>query len=272
MRFAYAGGPGEAIQQWPQECRHLIGAAPGKVFVSLDYSALEARILAVLANDRPSLEAFAAGRDIHNKTVMDLFDIAPDDFVAMEPAQKVPLRDFCKTVRFGLNYGGKAESLKMKLFCPCHRCAAKIPPRVNFNRDDLKRIAQKWDTLYPAVTEWQTALIEGVYGYGRDRTWTSPFGYRRRFWEPQSEGERSLKNFPLQHCGAEIINGAMRRLGKGFPFVLQMHDQLVAEVWENEADETKAKMKEAMEAPVVELGGVVFPTEGKIGKTWADVK
>lgn len=271
MRFAYAGGPGEAIQQWPPECRHLIRAAPGKVFVARDYSQLEARILAVLSNDRPSLEAFAAGRDVHTQNTLDLFGLTLESFLGFDGARQKALRNYAKTFLYGISYGGKADSIKMKVFCPCYRCAEKAPPQVNLAREEVRQVTQRWEQVHFAVMDWRAKLVDSVFGYGQNRVWVSPFGYHRRFWEPRDEGERSLMNFPMQHCGAQIINAAMVRL-RDVPLVLQMHDELVAEVPEADADSTLERMRIEMEAPVVELGRTIFPTEGKVGATWADLK
>ena len=200
LRLAYAGGPGEALQQWPSEVRHLIRAAPGKVFISRDYSQLEARILAVLAEDQISLKAFAEGRDIHTQNALDLFGTYRVGKLDSKGRAPGALRNYAKTFLYGISYGGQADSLKMKVFCPCFRCVEKAPEQVNLDRREVKRAADRWAEAHASVLRWREDLVEGVFGYGKDRTWTSPFGFRRRFWEPRGEGERSLMNLPMQHC------------------------------------------------------------------------
>ena len=272
-RFAYAGGPGEAIQQWPPEVRGLIRAAPGCVFVARDYSQLEARILAILAQDSVSLAAFAEGRDVHLQNTLDLFGFSQQVFDQLPANNKVAFRNYAKTFLYGLSYGGKADSIKMKLFCPCERCTHKAPPQVNLSKLEVVQAAARWERIHWPVMEWRAKLVESVYGYGKDRTWTSPWGWRRRFWEPRSLGERSLMNCPMQHCASQIINRAMVRLHQvGVPLVLQMHDELVVEVPVAEADQTNELLKEVMEMSVPELGGAVFPTSGAVGERWSNLK
>lgn len=205
LRLAYSGGPGEALQQWPAECRDLIVAAPGKVFISRDYSQLEARILAILSDDEPSLRAFAEDRDIHSQNARDLFsgDKSHSDAVgggAKGDRAPEALRNYAKTFLYGISYGGAAETIKMKDFCPCHRCLANAPEQVNLSRTEVKAAADNWARAHHKVLDWREKLVDSVYGYAGDRTWTSPFGFRRRFWEPFNEGKRSLMNFPMQHC------------------------------------------------------------------------
>ena len=121
--------------------------------------------------------------------------------------------------------------------------------------------------------EWRTRLVESVYGHGQGRVYRSPFGWHRRFWEPQAEGERSLMNFPMQNCASQIVNRAMIEAHRvGIPLTLQMHDELVAEVPEHLANSVSEQMREIMERPVPELDGMSFPTSGHIGETWGDLK
>jgi DNA polymerase-1 len=272
LRLAYSGGPGEAVQQWPGECRSLIRAAPGKVFVSRDYSQLEARILAVLSNDQPSLEAFRLGRDIHTLNAASLFGV---DYFQEGDTARAPeaLRNYAKTFLYGISYGGKAESIKMKVFCPCYRCREKAPEQVNLRRDEVKDAADRWARAHFRVMEWRKELVEGVYGHGRNRTWTSPFGFKRRMWEPYSDGERSLMNLPMQHCASQIVNRAMIRLhALGAPIVLQMHDEIVLEVPILKSDVAMEQLRAVMEMPVPELGRTVFPTKGGISDNWGGLK
>ena len=272
-RCAYAGGPGEAVQQWPPEVRGLIRAKPGYVFVGRDYSQLEARILAVLSGDEVSLSAFQGGRDVHEQNCRDLFGFSENSYLELDSLRKMALRNYAKTFLYGLSYGGKADSIKMKLFCPCYRCTEKAPPQVNLSRDEVKRSASRWEQAHSPVMEWRAKLVDSVYGVGANRVYKSPFGWNRRFWEPQGEGERSLMNFPMQHCASQIINKVMVKAhDRGIPLTLQMHDELVMEVPADSADFYNASLKQLMEEPVPELSNMIFPTSGHIGETWADLK
>ena len=272
LRLAYAGDAGEAIQQWPQEARHVIVASPGKVFLSRDYSQLEARLMAYYAHDTAMLEVFESGGDVHKQNAMDL-GLVHGDWDALDPVLKAATRNFAKTFLYGLGYGGAAETMKTKTYCPCPRCVDKVPPTLELGRDAIKRASQRWEDKHQPIIAWRTKLVESIKGHGGDHTWTSPWGYRRFFMEPRREAERSIYNYPMQHGGSQIVNRAMVELDAlGCPLVLQMHDELMAEVPAAEAPKWDALMKEVMEAPVKELGGAVFPTEGAMATNWGALK
>jgi DNA polymerase-1 len=123
------------------------------------------------------------------------------------------------------------------------------------------------------VLQWRRDLLESVKGTGATHSYTSPFGCVRTFMEPRSEAERSIYNYPLQHCASQIINAAMVRLHTKYnaPIVLQMHDELILEVPNDEIQLWDDRLRTEMEAPVAELGGVVFPTAAGQGATWGDL-
>lgn len=262
-RLAYAGLPGEAIQQWPEECRSLIRAAPGCVFVSRDYSQIEARILAYLSHDRASIEVFESGGNIHSQNAADLFE------AKYQVAKTDPEYDFAKKFLYGISYGGEAESMNVQLFCPCWRCTADAPPQINLSRAEIKAAADRWKAKHQPVFDYRDALLESVKGYGANHTYVSPFDCHRTFMEPREVCKRSLWDYPMQHCAAMIINDAMVRLHeRGAPITLQMHDSLTLEVPTNDADHWDTLLHNEMEQPVTELGGVVFPTSASRGDTW----
>lgn len=273
MRIAYAGGPGEAVQQWPAEVRSMVRAAPGKVFIARDYSQLEARILAYLSGDHVSIATFENGGDIHTQNALDLFGYTADSWESLDAVTRMALRNAAKTFLYGLSYGGNPETLNQKLFCPCYRCAAKAPPVANIPRAQMAAAADRWSALHQPVLRFREALLRDVKGSKGDSSYTSPWGCRRFFFEPYKKAARSLYNYPMQHGASQIINDAMLKLAaKGAPLTLQMHDELVMEVPENQVDQWDNELREAMEAPVTQLGGVVFPTSFHQGQTWGDLK
>ena len=273
LRLAYAGDKGEAIQQWPQEARHVIKAWDGCLYLARDYSAIEARLIAILSQDTAMLEVFAAGGDVHKQNAIDLGLASAGTWDAMDPGVRSATRNFAKTFLYGLSYGGSPETMKTKLYCTCPRCRDKVPQTLALGRDDIRRAADQWSKKHEPILQWRAALVETVKGPRGDHTWTSPFGYRRFFLEPRSQAERSIYNFPLQHCASQIINHAMVSLdAAGLPLVLQMHDELMAEVPVERVAYWEGAMRETMEAKVPELGGWSFPTEGARGRHWGEVK
>jgi DNA polymerase-1 len=212
-----------------------------------------------------SIGVFESGGDIHHQNAADLFGTT---------AVSKAMRNYAKTFLYGISYGGEAESLKLKDFCPCWRCVDLAPPQVNLSRDDVIKSADRWKSRHSCVFTWREALLDSVKGFGKDHTYTSPFGCRRVFMEPREVCKRSLFDYPMQHCAAMVVNRAMRRLHEEYaaPIVLQMHDSLMLEVPEVEADTWDEQLREVMEAPVPELGGVVFPTTASRGETWGSLE
>ena len=261
-RLAYSE---PAIQQYPDEVRSIIAAEPGHIFVSADSKQVEARILAILADDRVSLDAFARGEDIHISNARDLLP----NFDSMDPVARDGARNFAKGFLYGISYGGAAETMKTKTFCPCPKCISKVPPTVEVNRLEMRRIADRWFAKHHAVLDFRTQLRDQV---SRFRYWQSPFGGRRYVFSPWKDAERMVYNMPMQWCAARLTNRAMVALHRmGAPIVLQMHDSLTLEVPEPQADEWAGTLREVMERPVPELGGATFPVDVKRGARWSDL-
>jgi DNA polymerase I-like protein with 3'-5' exonuclease and polymerase domains len=273
LRLAYAGDAGEALQQWPAEARHVVVPADGCIYVARDYSQVEARLMAILSDDTPMLEAFSSGEDVHVQNAVDLGLTTLDAWPSLPPDLQMATRNFAKTFIYGLGYGGAAETMKTKTYCPCPRCRDKVPQTLALTRDQIRAAADRWAEKHHRILTWRSALVESIKGPGGDHTWTSPFGYRRFFLEPRGEAERSIYNYPMQHCSAMIMTRAMVELDKaGFPAVLQMHDEYMGEVPVGDVNRWLGVMREVMEAPVKELGGWVFPTKGATGQNWGACK
>jgi len=132
---------------------------------------------------------------------------------------------------------------------------------------DRQRAARRWDITHAKSQQWQKDLVREVSRHTPPQ-YRSPFGFTRYFLKPLGgEAEREVKNFPTQHIAAGIINRAQRRLhAQGAQIILQMHDELVIE---HPTDQDwSGRMREAMEAPVPELGNVVFPVSISTSKSW----
>jgi DNA polymerase-1 len=232
-------------------------ADPGHVLLSADYSQIELRILAHVA-DVPSLkQAFARGEDIHSRTAADIF--------RLDPAQvDKEARRRAKTINFGLIYGMSAFGLAARL---------GIPP------GEAKTIIDAYFAQYPGVRDAMERIKEDARTRGYVQT---PFG--RRIWiadiaskDParRAGAERAAINAPFQGGAAEIIKRAMVRIphrlqdaGLKARMLLQVHDELVFEVPESEVEATAALVREVMENAATL--SVPLSVDVGHGRSWAE--
>ncbi len=237
--------------------RQAFVAEPGYVLLSADYSQIELRILAHVA-DAPSLkDAFAKGEDIHSRTAADIFRLDPAR-VDKEARRRA------KTINFGLIYGMSAFGLAARL---------GIPP------GEARAIIDAYFAQYPGVRDAMERIKEDARTRGYVET---PFG--RRIWiadiaakDParRAGAERAAINAPFQGGAAEIIKRAMVRLphalrdaGLKARMLLQVHDELVFEVPEAEAEQTATLVREVMESAATL--SVPLAVEVGHGRSWAD--
>lgn len=270
-RLAYAGPP---LQQYPANGRWLairsaFRASPGNVLVAADYSQLEARILAVLARDTVSLDAFARGEDIHAMNAMDMFAYDATAYWAMPDMPRKGARNYSKSFLYKITYGGAAEALKAKAFCPCPVCADDVPPVAHLGREAAKAAGDRWFARHRPVLDFRRQLESDIIAR---HYWESPLGGRRWLFSPWRDAQREAYNLPMQWIASQIVRRAMRRLhAEAAPMVLQMHDSIALEVPRAEAESARATLAEAMQQPVPELGGTVFPVETAVGERWSDL-
>lgn len=265
FRLAYSDPP---EQQRPEMVRNIYCAPPGSVLIGADYSQLEARIMAYLANDQQSIAVFESGEDIHTANVLDLFELKLEEWNALDNRQQKELRDFAKSFLYRLMYGGSAKTAKQKFFCPCPKCVSRASR--GMKRDDIKQADVRWLMKHPSVPAWRKRLVWQV----RNNGWyTDPFGGRRCFMAPMSEIERELYNYPMQKTAADIVNESMI-IGEQeyeMPFFMQMHDFLGIEVPIEDAKLWTDRLVDIMTRPIPQLGGVRFPVEVKMGRNWRDM-
>ena len=234
-------------------------AADGAVLLSADYSQIELRILAHLADDPGLIDAFDRGIDIHVVTASRVFDVAED---AVDSEQ----RRFAKVVNYGLAYGMEAYGLAQRLDIP---------------NDQARDILDAYFDGFPAVR----AFMDRTIAEAKERGYTTTLlGRRRRIPELASDnfrirqmGERMAQNAPVQGSAADIFKVAMVRLARALSaeglrsrMVLTVHDELVLEVPDGERDEAARVTRAAMEGAadlrvplVVDMG---------IGSNWAEAK
>jgi DNA polymerase-1 len=279
FRYAYEEPP---LQQYPDEVRKVFWAKEGHVYVSVDYKALEARILAVLAGDEPSLEVFRRGGDVHAYNAGDLFGWTDEEREALEPKRRKAARNYAKGFLYRISYGGEGATDKAKVFCPCPKCESKVPQTLTLKKAEILATEQRWFAKHPAVKEFQRQTLAFIK---QNRYYLSPLGVRRfvaATWG--AELERELKNLPMQMNAALLMNRGQVALDRGWsvigghlgaysqaPICLQMHDAFLLEVPEGaKAEYWAARVQCVMERPVPELSGTSFPTEVSIGRNWGD--
>ena len=237
--------------------RRAFIAEKGHVLLAADYSQIELRLLAHLA-DVPTLrEAFAGGEDIHSRTASEIFGI-PRDKVDKEARRRA------KMINFGIIYGMSAFGLATRL---------GIPP------GEGRSIIDAYFAQYPGIRQEMERLKEEARIHGFVRT---PFG--RKLWIPdiatrdpvrRAGAERAAINAPFQGGAAEIIKRAMVRLPRALHdaglkarMLLQVHDELVFEVPEAEVEATSAIVRQIMES----VATLRVPLSVDIGQghSWAE--
>ncbi|MBE0597410.1 MAG: DNA polymerase I [Desulfuromonadales bacterium] len=213
--------------------------ADGNLLLSADYSQVELRILAHLADEPALRESFARGEDIHTRTASEIFGIFPE-MVTPE------MRRQAKTINFGVLYGMSAFGLAKEL---------------GIGRREAQEFIDHYFARYPRVR----LFIESKVAEGREKKYvTTLLGRRGAVPDILSKNgmvrafaERNAINYPIQGSAADIIKVAMinlhRRLAREklrTTMVLQVHDELVFEVPEAELETAIALVREEMEGAV----------------------
>ena len=241
------------------ELRKMFVAPAGRVLVDADYSQIELRLLAHIAGDEHMIAAFRTGEDIHTVTASQVFGVPPEQ-VTHE------MRRRAKAVNFGIVYGISDFSLSQD---------------IGVTRAEAKAYMEKYFEKYSGVHAYMTQVVERAKADG----YVSTLMGRRR-WLPElkssnfnlrSFGERVALNMPIQGTAADLIKKAMlhvdsrlRREGLEARLVLQVHDELIVECPEGEAEQVQRLLAEEMEH-VAELA-VPLTAEAHAGKSWAEAK
>ena len=242
-----------------REMRRFFRASEGCVLVDADYSQIELRVLAHIAADKNMTEAFANGSDIHTSTAAKVFGL-PEEMITPQ------LRSRAKAVNFGIVYGIGAFSLAKD---------------IGVSRKEADKYIKDYLRLYSGIDSYMNTVVENAK---KDGYVTTMFGRRRYLPELASSnhnirafGERVARNMPIQGTAADIIKIAMirvcdrlRRENMKSRLILQVHDELIVEAPENEAEKAASILSEEMEK-AAELS-VRLIAEAGIGKTWYDAK
>lgn len=239
------------------QIRRMFVASPGKVLVDADYSQIELRLLAHIANDETMIAAFRSGEDIHAVTASQVFGVP---LAEVTPLQ----RSHAKAVNFGIVYGISAFSLAQD---------------IGVFQNEAKAYMDNYFAKYHGVRTYMTRVVEQAKADGYVKTL---FGRRRDLPELKSSnfnlrsfGERVALNMPIQGTAADIIKAAMVRVDARMRaeklqarLLLQVHDELIVECPTEEAETVRAILTEEMEH-VVDYR-VPLLVDAKIGTSWAE--
>ena len=241
------------------EIRKMFVAQPGWVLVDADYSQIELRVLAHIADDRNMQEAFRSGQDFHRVTAAQVFGVGLDE---VTPA----MRRSAKAVNFGIVYGISKWSLSEDL-------GVSVWEAEDYINSYLAR--------FSGVRRYMHDVVENAR---RDGYVTTIFGRRRNIPELKSSNfnvrsgaERIALNTPVQGSAADIIKLAMLRVDKALAeealqarLVLQVHDELIVECPPWEAELVKTIVTREMEH-AAELS-LPLVAEAKQGASWYEAK
>ena len=237
--------------------RSAFTSSPGKVLISADYSQIELVLLAHLSQDEGLCSAFNQGVDVHRATAALIFGVPAEEVTA-------EMRRTAKTINFGVMYGMSAFRLSNELGIP---------------RGQAQSFIEKYFATYAGISQFKEAMIS----QGEEKGYVETIMGRRRYIPSinsrnkleKSGAERIAVNTPIQGSAADIVKKAMldvsallKEEGCSAQLLLQVHDELIFECPEAEADTAASLVRQAMEA-VVELR-VPLKVSVEIGPRWGD--
>ena len=242
-----------------REIRKAFTAEEGHLFLSADYSQIELRMLAHMADETQMIEAFNHGIDIHTKTAMQIFDVAQEDVDAS-------MRRSAKTVNFGIVYGQSDFGLSEQL---------------GITRKEAHSFIEKYFASYPKIHAFMNETIAFCEENGYVKTM---FGRRRYIPEINDKnymmrefGKRAAMNAPIQGSAADLIKQAMividRRMkqeGVKSKMILQIHDELIFDVLESEKEIMTQIVEEGMQN-AIQLK-VPLIAKANYGRSWYEAK
>jgi len=245
--------------QQGREIRKAFVASPGCVLLGADYSQIELRLLAHVSGDEGLINAFASGEDIHRRTASEVFRVPLQEVTQQQ-------RGAAKAVNFGIVYGISDFGLAKNLGIPVKQAGRYITGYL----EHYPKVAQYMQDSVREAREKGYAVT--LFGRRRPLPEIASANYNLR-----SFGERVAMNMPIQGSAADIIKLAMIRVHKelaqgGFAakLILQVHDELIVDTPESEAQAVAALMERCM----VGVASLKVPllAEVKTGKSWFDTK
>ncbi len=238
--------------------REAFVAEPGHLLLSADYSQIELRILAHLSKDETLIDTFRRGEDVHDRTSREIFG-------PLSPVPPLEQRRISKMVNYALLYGKTAFTLATD---------------IGVSRKEAQTFIDAYFARYPAVRRFIDETIARARETGTVRTL---LGRLRRLPDLRSrnvpirmEAERQAMNTPVQGSAADLIKKAMidlhrelRDRGMKSRLILQIHDELLLETPEAEAELASSLVKETMEGALTL--DVPLVADARVGRNWAEV-
>lgn len=241
------------------EIRKMFVPKEGYVLVDADYSQIELRVLAHVADDKLMQEAFRRGDDIHTVTASQVFNVAPEEVTPL-------MRRHAKAVNFGIVYGISEFSLSED---------------IGVSRWEAREYIDNYLARYAGVKTYMRNIVEEAKAQGYV---TTLYGRRRYIPELKSSNynirqgaERIALNTPIQGTAADLIklamirvDGALKASGLDAKLVLQVHDELIVECPEADAEAVAGIVAREMEHAA--SLSVPLVAEAKFGKSWYEAK
>ncbi len=242
-----------------REIRKAFVAPRGRRFIAADYSQIELRIIAVLAEDQPFITAFKTGADIHTRTAAEVWEIE-------ESAVTKQQRTAAKAINFGIMYGMGPRSLARS---------------TGLSFEEARQFIDRYFAIHHAVKSYLDKMKETVHEQGYVETL---FGRRRYLPEINSgvpmlvaQAERMALNMPIQGTQADIVKKAMIEVSgwlkqSGLPAVLlmQVHDELVLECDHDQIEPVARGLKEIMEK-IVDVA-IPLVVDVEVGDNWGEME
>jgi DNA polymerase-1 len=240
--------------------RHGFVASKGNVLLSVDYSQIELRIVAHMAQDEGMLAAFRAGEDIHAATAAAIFGVKPDEVTKQ-------MRRRAKSINFGLIYG-------MSVF--------GLTRYTDLTLAEAETFVKAYFQQFPGIKKY----LDGIRKLAAQQGYVETLLGRRRYFpalqskanvQVKNREEREAINAPVQGTAADIIKMAMlnippalKEAGLKAKMLLQVHDELVFECPKNQLKETAHVVQEVMENAY--LLSIPLSTEARYGANWGETK
>ena len=242
------------LQNVPKKMRGIFKARKDKYFVEADYSQLELRILALLAQDRPLLAAYAKGLDVHMLNAMDLFqkkDPSPNE------------RKLAKVFVYGVNYGANPKTL--------HRQMA--PGFPGLTEEVIEHLKDRWEEVHPDIVSWQARQLESAKQH---KYVECPLSGRRFYFYLNMVEPTKCYNFVIQGTAADIMNESILEVAYKVPLydaeiLVQLHDAILLE---GKNVPGLADLLEKKMSKTISLNGnsMDFPVDVSYGKNWGEMK
>jgi DNA polymerase-1 len=236
--------------------REAFVAEPGHLLLSADYSQIELRVLAHLSGDETLIDTFRRGEDVHDRTSREVFG----PLSAIPPDEE---RRISKMVNYALLYGKSAFTLAKD---------------IGVSRKEAESFIEAYFGRYPKVRSFIDETVEAARQTGSVRTLLGRLrrlpDLRAKNFQVRAEAERQARNTPVQGSAADLIKKAMVELDRELRtrklasrLILQIHDELLLEVPEGEAQAAQSLVKTVMEG-ALELV-VPLVVDARLGRNWA---